>query len=66
MNEIALATTLRDTWNVVNPTEPLPPGDPRYVDCTEVRGDEDVVCEMAGLRGCSSTLVQQLFDAGLS
>lgn len=37
-----LAATLRDVFNTTNPT-PLPSGDPRYVDCTAVRGNEDVV-----------------------
>jgi len=37
------ARTLRDAFNAVDPALPLSPGDPRYVDCTDVRGDEDVV-----------------------
>ena len=37
------ARTLRDAFNAVDPAQPLQPGDPRYVDCTDVRGDEDVV-----------------------
>ena len=37
------ARTLRDAFNAVDPAQPLQPGDPRYVDCTAVRGDEDVV-----------------------
>jgi hypothetical protein len=69
MNQIPPAMTVVDAWNAVKPGESLPSGDPRYVNyvnCTEVRDDGDVVCEMAGPRGCSSTLVQQLIDAGLS
>jgi hypothetical protein len=66
MNQIPPAMTVVDAWNAVKPGESLPSGDPRYVNCTEVRDDGDVVCEMAGTRGCSSTLVQQLIDAGLS
>lgn len=39
------AATLRDVFNTANPA-PLPSGDPRYVDCTEVRGNEDVVRQL--------------------
>lgn len=37
-----LAKTLKDVFNTANPV-PLPSGDPRYVDCTAVRGNEDAV-----------------------
>lgn len=40
------ARTLRDAFNAVDPALPLQPGDPRYVDCTDVRGDEDVVGQL--------------------
>lgn len=66
MNQIPPAMTVVEAWNAVKRGESLPSGDPRYVNCTEVRDDGDVVCEMAGIRGCSSTLVHQLIDAGLS
>lgn len=42
MTDYAIATTLRDTFNATNPI-PLQSDDPRYVDLTEVRGNEDVV-----------------------
>lgn len=45
MSTAALAKTLKDVFNTTNP-EPLPSGDPRYVDCTDARGNEDVVREM--------------------
>jgi hypothetical protein len=38
----ALAKTLKDVFNTANPI-PLQSGDPRYVDCTAVRGNEDAV-----------------------
>lgn len=38
-----LAKTLKDTFNAVNPVYPLESDDKRYVDCTAVRGNEDVV-----------------------
>lgn len=40
------AKTLRDAYNSVDPTLPLPPGDPRYVNCDDVRGNEDTVAQM--------------------
>ena len=40
------ATTLREAFACTDPVIPLPSGDPRYVDCTPVRGDEDLVTQM--------------------
>ena len=40
------ARTLRDAFNAVDPARPLEAGDPRYVDCTDVRGNEDVVATL--------------------
>ena len=40
------ARTLRDAYNAADPAVPLPSGDPRYVDCTDVRGNRDVVQQM--------------------
>jgi KAP-like P-loop domain-containing protein len=40
------AKNLRDAYNAVDPTLPLPPGDPRYVNCDDVRGNEDTVAQM--------------------
>jgi energy-coupling factor transporter ATP-binding protein EcfA2 len=40
------ARTLRDAYNAADPAVPLPSGDPRYVDCTDVRGERDVVQQM--------------------
>ncbi|OQA40885.1 MAG: hypothetical protein BWY52_02753 [Chloroflexi bacterium ADurb.Bin325] len=42
MTAHTLARTIKDVFNAVNPL-PLPSGDPRYVDCAAVRGNEDVV-----------------------
>jgi len=65
MNEIAPATTLRDTWNAANPTEPLPTDHACYADYVEAEDEEGVVYQMENTTACP-TLVQQLFDAGLS
>ena len=40
---IETAQTLRAAFNAVDPALPLQADDPRYVDCTDVRGDRDVV-----------------------
>ena len=45
MASSSLARTLKDVFNTANPT-PLQSGDPRYVDLTAVRGNEDVVTRL--------------------
>lgn len=55
------AKTLREAYNTANPTEPLPPDDPRYVDCTDVRGDEDTVSKMFRIISLSDKPTHQLF-----
>jgi hypothetical protein len=37
---------LKNLYNAFNPFEPLPAGDPNYVDCQEVRGDADILVEL--------------------
>jgi len=61
MSEYQLARTLRDVFNAANPLLPLPSGDPRYVDCTEVRGNEDVVTQLFQCITWSDTITSQLF-----
>lgn len=56
-----LAKTLREAYNFANPTEPLKPGDPRYVDCRDVRGDEDTVSQMFNTISYSDRYIHQLF-----
>ena len=55
------AKTLREAYNAVNPAEPLPPGDPRYVDCKDVRGNEDTVARMFKTITYSDEHTHQLF-----
>ncbi len=55
------AKTLREAYNSANPTEPLKPGDPRYVNCTDVRGDEDTVRKMFKIISYSDKPTHQLF-----
>lgn len=56
-----VARTLKDAYNLSNPVQPLPPGDPRYVDCTPVRGNEDVVTQIFNAITWSDVHVAQLF-----
>ena len=52
------ATNLRDAYNSVL-LEPLPSGDPRWVDCTSARGDTDVVGLLAQrIEGASRSTIQ--------
>jgi len=37
---------LSNLYNAFNPFEPLPAGDPKYVDCQDVRGDADILQEL--------------------
>ena len=55
------AKTLREAYNTANPTEPLPPDDERYVNCTDVRGDEDTVSQMFRTISYSDAHTHQLF-----
>ncbi|WP_442937280.1 hypothetical protein [Nostoc sp.] len=38
--------TLKKIYNAFDPFRPLPAGDPAYVDCQEVRGDNDILVEV--------------------
>ncbi|MEG4418871.1 AAA family ATPase [Microcoleus sp. LAD1_D5] len=37
---------LKDLYNAFNPSSPLPAGDPQYVDCGEVRGDDNITLDL--------------------
>ncbi len=37
---------LKQLYNVFDPLRPLPAGDKAYVDCTNVRGDEDIIQQL--------------------
>ena len=61
MSDFQPARTLRDVFNAANPLLPLPSGDPRYVGCTAVRGNEDVVTQLFQCITWSDTVTTQLF-----
>ncbi len=42
-----VATTVEELYQFVNPDMPLPSGDPRYIDFSSARGDEDIVALVA-------------------
>ncbi|BAZ79856.1 hypothetical protein NIES73_11020 [Sphaerospermopsis kisseleviana NIES-73] len=37
---------LKNLYNAFNPFQPLPAGDPNYVDCQDVRGEADILEEL--------------------
>lgn len=37
---------LKDLYNAFNPSSPLPAGDPQYVDCGEVRGEDNIIKDL--------------------
>lgn len=43
IKKFQIATNITETYNAVNPEQPLLPDDPRYVDCAPWRGDEHIV-----------------------
>ena len=55
------ARTLRDAYNAVDPAMPLPSGDPRYVDCTDVRGNENAISHLYNAVAWSDRHTHQLF-----
>lgn len=55
------AKTLREVFNAVDPARPLQSGDPRYVDSTAVRGNEDVVTALYETITWSESVTTQLF-----
>ncbi|HEY4688426.1 MAG TPA: hypothetical protein VIK33_03875 [Anaerolineae bacterium] len=55
------ARTLRDAFNAVDPALPLPPDDPRYVDCTDVRGDENAILHLYHAITWANRHTHQLF-----
>lgn len=56
-----VAKTVRETFQAADPAQPLASDDPRYVDLTEVRGDEDVVEQLKETILWSNTTTCQLF-----
>ncbi|NET57163.1 MAG: ATP-binding protein [Symploca sp. SIO2E6] len=52
---------LDNLYNVFDPFEPLPAGDPNYVNCREVRGDEDIVDDVGRRMRRSQRMTYQLY-----
>ncbi|MBD2157693.1 ATP-binding protein [Leptolyngbya sp. FACHB-16] len=48
-------------YNAFDPSRPLPAGDPQYVDCREVRGDEDIVNDLGRRIRNSNEVTCQLY-----
>ncbi|MEG4022854.1 ATP-binding protein [Microcoleus sp. S13C4] len=52
---------LTDLFNACNPYYPLPAGDPRYVDCREVRGDDNITLDLGRNIQRSQEMTCQLY-----
>ncbi|MBD2487979.1 MULTISPECIES: AAA family ATPase [Nostocales] len=52
---------LKRIYNVFDPFRPLPAGDPAYVDCSEVRGDGDILVEIGREILYSDRMTSQLY-----
>jgi hypothetical protein len=53
---------LSQLYNAFNPFEPLPAGDPKYVDCQDVRGDADILQELGNRMRLSDQNTYQLYS----
>ncbi|MBG1268662.1 AAA family ATPase [Nostoc sp. WHI] len=53
---------LANLYNAFNPFDPLPAGDPKYVDCQDVRGDADILQELGNRMQRSNTNTCQLYS----
>jgi hypothetical protein len=53
---------LANLYNAFNPFEPLPAGDPKYVDCQDVRGDADIEQELGNRMRLANTNTCQLYS----
>ncbi|MEH1810663.1 ATP-binding protein [Nostoc sp.] len=56
---------LANLYNAFNPFEPLPAGDPKYVDCQDVRGDADILQELGNRMQLANTNTCQLYSGHL-
>jgi hypothetical protein len=52
---------LTQIYNAFDPFEPLPAGDPAYVDCAEVRGDTNILVDLGNKLLRSDRMVCQLY-----
>lgn len=48
-------------YNSFDPSRPLPAGDPQYVNCQSVRGDEDIVTDLGKRMRNSNQMTHQLY-----
>jgi hypothetical protein len=52
---------LKDLYSAFNPSSPLPAGDPQYVDCQEVRGDDNIILDLGRKIELSTQMTCQLY-----
>jgi hypothetical protein len=56
-----MSDLLTKIYNSFDPGRPLPAGDPQYVDCRSVRGDEDIVDDLGRRIRNSDQMTYQLY-----
>lgn len=56
-----MSNLITKIYNSFDPSRPLPAGDPQYVDCREVRGDEDIVSDLGKRMRNSDQMTYQLY-----
>lgn len=56
-----MSDRLTRIYNSFDPSRPLPAGDPQYIDCREVRGDEDIVSDLGKRIRNSDQMTYQLY-----
>jgi hypothetical protein len=58
---VAVSDRITKIYNSFDPARPLPAGDPFYVDCRQVRGDEDIVSDLGKRMRNSDQNTYQLY-----
>jgi hypothetical protein len=59
---LAMSDVLDDIYNAFDPFRPLPAGDPAYVDCQDVRGDNNILVDLGRGLKRSKQLTYQLYS----
>jgi AAA ATPase domain len=61
MRHPTVSDLITKIYNSFDPSRPLPAGDPHYVDCRDVRGDEDIVNDLGKRMRNSAQMTYQLY-----
>lgn len=58
---MSIPQLLRNIYNAFDPFRPLPAGDPAYVNCSDVRGEENILIDLGREITLSQRLTHQLY-----